>query len=183
MRKILALILSAALCLCTLLPALAEDAPAAAPQPITTQAYQEAYEALLTTLVPGCTVTWTTAPMEGGECAMAMVDESFIGAMVFDVQGQATEIAVLLQADTSETALMTFLSLSAYAGAALQHAQDVPAAQACEAFMDGLLEAFTRIMDGQQPGLICGLPGIISISPMESGSYQYYFVLQLPAAE
>ena len=102
--------------------------------------------------------------------------------MLLENEGQVSELAVLLQADLSENALMTFLSMSGYAGAALLADEDTTATQACDAFMGELMNVFIAIQNGQTPANIYTLPGMINITPMEDGTYQYYFVLQLAPA-
>lgn len=183
MKKLVSLLL-ALVCLCSLLPAAAEEADLPAlTLPVALADYQAAYEALLADVVPGCTVSWTSAPMEGGECYMALVNDSFIGVMVLEADGQAQEVAVLMQSALDEDSLMTFLSLAGYAGAALLRSDEVSSVTACNAFVGELYTVFSIMTAGGQSESIYGLPGGVSISPLEDGSYQYYFVLQLTPAE
>ncbi len=187
MKKLISLLTALLLCLCAMLPALAEEpAPSPAPAlllPMTLETYQQAYEAVIADVLPDCTVTWSTAPIEGGECYMATINSAFISVMLLPVDGQVTELAVLLQADMSESTLMTFLSMAGYAGAALLRSEEVTSMQACDAFIGELLNVFNQIYAGTQPGSIYGLPGGINITPMPDGTYQYYFILKLNSAE
>lgn len=184
MQKFLSLLMAAMLCLCALLPAMAEEAPAPAPQlPITVEAYQKAYEALIADIAPGSTVTWRTVPMEEGECYMGMIDNAFVGVMMLHDNGQVTELAVLMQAGMTQDVLMTFLSLAGYAGATLLRSETVTSTQACDAFLAELIGAFQIMTEGGQPPAICGLPAAISITPQQDGSCQYYFILKLTPAE
>lgn len=162
-----------------------QTADSAAPDlnlPITTEDYQKAYEAVINGVTTGNTVSWASTTIEDGETWIATVNDAFISVMLLENEGQVSELAVLLQADLSENALMTFLSMSGYAGAALLADEDTTATQACDAFMGELMNVFIAIQNGQTPANIYTLPGMINITPMEDGTYQYYFVLQLAPA-
>ncbi|MBR3763663.1 MAG: hypothetical protein IKK57_03825 [Clostridia bacterium] len=183
MKKFLSLVL-ALMCLCPLFSAAAEEAPL--PElnlPISLEGYQQAYTTLLTAIVPGCSVSWISAPMEDGECYMGVIDNSFVSVMVLVKDSQAQEIAVLMQSTLDESSLMTFLSMAGYAGAALLCDEAVTPVDACDAFVNELYAVFSAINAGEQPENIYGLPGGISITVQEDGSYQYYFVLSLSSAQ
>lgn len=188
MKKLIALILALLLCL-TSLPVLAEEAAAPALNlPITLEGYKQAYEAVINGVLPGNAISWTSAPLgdeAGAESHMAMINDAFISVMLLPVDGQVAELAVLLQADLSENTLMTFLSMAGYAGAALLIDEDTTAVEACDAFMNELINVFVSIQNGVAPESIYTLPGMLNITPMGDGTYQYYFVLSLiqPAAE
>ena len=181
MQKLLALVL-ALVCLCTLLPAAAEEAPALN-LPMTVEAYMDAYTTVLTDVAEGCTVTWSSAAMEEGVCWMATVNGSITSVMVLAVDGQASEVAVLLQSDLTEDTLLTFLSMAGYAGAALLKDEDTTSVQACDAFVNEVFNVFTAIYEGNSPDNIYGLPGALNISIVEEGVYQYYFIIKLDAAQ
>lgn len=184
MKKLISLILALMLCLSVLPLAAAEEAAAPALNlPISLEAYQQSYEAVIAEAVPGCTVTWSSAPIEGGECWMATINDSFVSVMLLPADGQVSEIAVLMQSDLSETTLMTFLSMAGYAGAALLRDEDTTSLVACDAFMAELLSVFSAIYSGEAPQSIYGMPGAINITPMEDGTYQYYFILKLTPDE
>ena len=188
MKKLIALTLALLLCLCAL-PAPAEEAAAPALNlPITLEAYKQAYEAVINGVLPGNTITWTSAPLGNDTDAvshMAMINDAFISVMLLPVDDQVTELAVLLQADLSEGTLMTFLSMAGYAGAAMLIDEDTTAVEACDAFRSELINAFVSLQNGVAPESIYTLPGMLNITPMGDGTYQYYFVLSLtqPAAE
>lgn len=183
MKKLLSLLL-ALMYLCALLPAAAEETDRPALNlPIALTDYQAAYDALLTDVVPGCSIAWTNAPMEGGECHMALVNDSIVSVMALTADGQVQELAVLIQAPLEESTLMTFLSMAGYAGAALLRNDQVSSLNACDAFIGELYTVFSIMTAGGQTESIYGLPGGISISPLADGSYQYYFVLRLTPAE
>lgn len=185
MKKLISLTLVLLMCLCALLPAAAQEAPAqetAAPAvnaPLTIDAYKAAYEAVITTILPECTVSWNASPMDEGEAWLAVVNNSFVGVMVLAKDGMADEIAVLMQSDMSETSLMTFLSMAGYAGAALLQDEEVSAEAACEAFIAELYTVFSGILNGEQPEDIYGLNGAINITSVADGTFQYYFILKL----
>ena len=185
MKKLLSLTLALLMCLCALLPAAAQEAPAqetAAPAvnaPLTLEAYKAAYETVITTILPECTVAWTSSPLEEGEAWLAVVNNSFVSVMVLPVDGVVSEVAVLLQADMSEETLMTFLSMAGYAGAALLQDEEVSTEAACEAFIAELYTVFSGILNGEQPENIYGLPGAINITSAADGTFQYYFILKL----
>lgn len=151
--------------------------------PITLEAYQQAYDAVINGVTTGNTVKWSASPLEDSEAWIATVNDAFVSVMLLPADGQVSELAVLLQADLSENTLMTFLSMGGYAGAALLVDEDTTAEQACDAFMAELLTVFLAIQNGEIPENIYNLPGMINITPLEDGTYQYYFVLRLdPAA-
>ena len=186
MKKLLSLTLALLLCLCALLPACAEEAApaeeAARPEvnrPITLEAYQQAYDTLITTILPGCTVAWSSAPIESGEAWLAIVNDSFVSVMVLPKDGVISEVAVLMQADMSEDSLMTFLSMAGYAGAALLCDEEVTPEQACDAFVAELYTVFSAVINGTHPENIYGLPGAINITAAAEGVFQYYFILKL----
>ena len=166
----------------------ATDAPAqAAPverpavnTPITVEAYQKAYEALLTSIVPETTVSWHSSPTENSETWLGAINDSFVSVMLLTKDGMVNEVAVLTHADMSESSMTAFLSLAGYAGAALLHDEEVPAEEACDHFITELYTVFSAIIAGTQPESIYGLPGMINISLAEDGSYQYYFIMQIP---
>ena len=183
MKKLLSLA-AVFMLLCCLLPAAAEEAERPALNlPISLEAYQQAYNALMAEVVPDCTISWVSAPMEGGECHMAVVDDSFISVMVLSADGQAQEVAVLLQSTLDEGSLMSFLSMAGYAGATLLCSEAVTPVEACDAFVAEMLNLLSAINQGQQPDNVYGLPGGISITAQPDGSYQYYFVLSLADAQ
>lgn len=185
MKKLTALFLALLLCLSSL-PVLAEEATVPALNlPITLDSYKQAYEAIINGVLPGNTISWTSAPLGNGtdaESHMALIDDAFISVMLLPVDGQVAELAVLLQADLSESTLMTFLSMAGYAGAAMLIDEDTTAVEACDAFMSELINAFVSIQNGVAPESIYTLPGMLNITPMGDGTYQYYFVLNLTQA-
>ncbi len=183
MKKLISLLLTLLLCLSVLLPAAAEETAPALNLPISLEDYKTAYETLLTTVVPGCTVTWSTMAMEGDEVWLGTINDSFIGVMLLAKDDMASEICALMQADLSENTLMTFLSMAGYAGAALLTSDAVAPEAACDAFFGEVFGFFSATIEGSPTEDIYGLPGGISISPMEDGTYQYYFILKLDAAE
>lgn len=185
MKKLISLTLALLMCLCALLPAAAQEAPAqetAAPAvnaPLTLDAYKAAYETVITTILPECTIAWNTSPMEEGEAWIAVINDAFPSVMVLAKEGMVDEIAVLMQSDMSETSLMTFLSMAGYAGAALLQDEEVSAEAACEAFIAELYTVFNGILNGEQPEDIYGLTGAINITSVADGAFQYYFILKL----
>lgn len=184
MKKLTALFLVLTLLLCALPAAVAEEAAAPALNlPITLEDYMASYEAVITEAVPGCTVSWTSAPLDEGECWMATINGSFISVMLMPVDGQVSEIAVLMQTGLDETSLMTFLSMAGYAGAALLRSESVTSLEACDAFMAELMSMFSAIYAGEAPTSIYGLPGMINLTPMQDGTCQFYFILKLTPAE
>lgn len=179
MKKIISLMLALLVCL-SVLPAMAEEPAApAVNNPITLEAYQAAYGTVVSEAVPGCSVTWQTAPIEGGEAWMALLNGSFVSVLVLPEDGNVAEIAVLLQADLSENSLMTFLSMACYAGAALMQDEEVTTQEACDASMAELFNVFSAINEGTMPETLFGLPGNIQITPMEDESCQYYLIIKL----
>lgn len=184
MKKLISLLL-ALVCLLALTPVMAEEEAPAAPAvnlPITLEAYQQAYEALITTTIPDSKVTWSSAALEdGGEAWMGLINESMVGVMLLPVDGVVTELAIVVQSDLTEDNLFAFLSMAGYAGAALLVDEDTPAEDAMNAFMNELFGVFTDITSGIQPEDIYGLPGGISITAMADNTevFQYYFVLNL----
>lgn len=147
--------------------------------PITVEAYQKAYETLITSVVPETTVSWHSTPAENSVTWLGVLNESFVSVMLLTKDDMVNEVAVLTHADMSETSLTSFLSLAGYAGAALIHDEGVPALESCDHFLTELYTVFSAIMQGTQPESIYGLPGMINISLAEDGSYQYYFIMQV----
>jgi len=184
MKKLISLLL-ALVCLLSLTPVMAEEEAPAAPTvnlPITLEAYQQAYETLITTTIPDSKVTWSSAALEdGGEAWMGLINDTMVGVMLLPVDGVVTELAIVVQSDLTEDNLFAFLSMAGYAGAALLVDEDTTAEDAMNAFMNELFGVFTDITSGAQPEDIYGLPGGISITAMADNTevFQYYFVLNL----
>lgn len=195
MKKLLSLVLALLMCLCALIPAVAEeaapevtDAPAAVETPdvnlpIALADYQAAYEAIIAASAPDCKITWSSVEQDGNTIWMATIDDSFTSVMLLVEDDQVVEIACLMQSELSNDAVLTYLSMGGYAGAALMLDEDTDALTATDYFMAEMYMLFTSATQGDSSESICGLPGGISISPLEDGSYQYYFVLSLTAAE
>ncbi len=187
MKKLFSLTLALLMLLCVLAPALAEETVITElPDlnlPMTADEYKAAYEAIVTANAPTCQVTWLPVEQDGGTVWIATIDNSFTSLM-FLVQGEhVAEIACIMQSELSEDMLLTFLSMGGYGGAALMLDEDTSAAEASAAFMLEMANVFSAISQGIQPEDIGGLPGGINISPLESGAYQYYFVLRLTPVE
>lgn len=190
MKKLTVLLLSLLLCLGTLLPAAAEEpVPTAEPAaeapaialPISFEAYKAAYEAVIAANSPEVTVTWREVEEDGRSIRMAFINDSFVSVMALLGEGNVIELAVVLQADLSQETLFSFMSMSAYCGAALLVDGDTDVAAATAAFMDELYAFFTAMSQNQTLENICGLPGGMSISAKEETTWQYYFALKLTA--
>lgn len=183
MKKLVSLLL-ALVCLLSMTSVLAEDAAAETPAlnlPLTVEAYQQAYEEVIHFIDPEATIAWTTLTSEDMGAYAAIINESFYSVLILPNEDMTAEIAVLLSADLSEDSLSYFLSLAAYAGAALLVDEEVTPEAACNAFFNELYDVFTSIINDIQPEDIYGLPGGITINLADDGSYQYYFVLSLTA--
>lgn len=184
MKKLASLLICAFLLLCALGPALAEETAALTVSlPISLADYQKAYEAIIAENAPGCTVAWSSAAAEGKEAWLGVINHSVVGVMLQPEGESVAEVAVLITAELSEASLQTFLSLAGYCGAALLLDEDTDAASAMQAFMNEIYAVFTAISEGVTPEDICGLPGVLSISAAEDGMYQFYFLLNLTAAD
>lgn len=190
MKKLTALFLSLLLCLCALLPAAAEEpAPTAEPAaqapaivlPISFEDYKAAYEAVIAANSPEVTVTWREAEEDGRSIRMAVINDSFVSVMALLSEGNVVELAVVLQADLSEETLFSFMSMSAYCGAALLVNGDTDAPAATATFMEELYTFFTAMSQNQPLENICGLPGGMSIVARDETTWQYYFALKLDA--
>lgn len=190
MKKFLSLVLALILGLCALTPALAEEAAStqAASElpdinlPVLLADYQKAYEAVIAANAADCAVSWESVEQENGVVWIATINNSFTSLMLLTDGEYVAELACLMQSELSEDALLTFLSMGGYGGAALMLDEDTDAAAASEAFMNELFSIFSAMLSGESPENICGLPGGISISLVDESTYQYYFVLQLNAS-
>lgn len=184
MKKLVSLLL-ALVCLLSMTSVLAEDAAAAETPalntPITVEAYKQAYEEVIHFIDPEATIAWTTLTSEDMGAYAAIINDSFYSVLIMPAEDMTAELAVLLSADLSEDSLSYFLSLAAYAGAALLVDEEVTPEAACNAFFSELYDVFTSIINDIQPEDIYGLPGGITINLADDGSYQYYFVLSLTA--
>ena len=187
MKKLISLLL-ALVCLLSMTSVLAEDAAAAETTetpalnlPITVEAYKQAYEEVIHFIDPEATIAWTTLTSEDMGAYASIINESFYSVLILPNEDMTAEIAVLLSADLSEDSLSYFLSLAAYAGAALLVDEEVTPEVACNAFFNEIYDVFTSIINDIQPEDIYGLPGGITINLADDGSYQYYFVLSMTA--
>lgn len=180
MKKLLSLLSALLLCLCSLTPALAEEAAShTANIPITLADYQKAYEAVILANAPEASIVWSTAPIENGEAHLATIDNSFVSVMLLPDGEYVAEVAVLMEADLTESALLAFLSMAGYSGAALLLDEDTDAETASQTFMNEVVSVFMLLSEGTSPEDICGLPAGLSITTTESGAYQFYFILKL----
>lgn len=182
MKKAICLLLSLLLCLGT--PALAETTALPAVRlPITAEAYQAAYEAVVRQSMPGVELEWNPQSTERGEFLAGVLDGAEVSVMVLTQDGLVTEVAVMETAEASQDSLFIYLGLVSYAGAALL--PDAAGAQPdmLETVMTEALLMFLSMASDNPPETFLGLPIGFSFTPQADGSMQYYFIFRLTGQE
>ena len=183
MKKLFSLLL-ALCCVLALTPVIAEETSTEVIEmpplqlPMTLEAYQQGYEAVIALIAPDATITWTDSTSDDVEAKMAIINDSFIGVIVLPVDGMVSELAVLVQSTLDEDTLTSFLSMSACAGAPLLISEEIDAEAAVNAFVSEIYTVFITVASGDTADDIYTLPGTITISDAGDGSYQYYFALK-----
>ena len=185
MKKHAALFVALLLCLSLLLSGCAQEAPRPVAQtPVAIEAYKQAYEQLVTTALPGNTVTWQTNTTETETVHIAMINEQITSVMLLaDADNvNIAQLALMLAGNLDETTITAFLNLAAISSAALLVDADTDADAALTAATGELSNVFDQLQQGKTPDNILGLPGGINITATGEGdTVQYFFALQLNA--
>lgn len=182
MKKLVCLLTACLLALCCSLPALAADAPAIA-LPVSLEDFQRNYEAVIAFVMPDATVTWQERTDDRGSVYAALINDAFLSLLVVPEGDNVAQLAAILQTPLSDKAMMTFLSMIGYGGAALLLEEGTDAQTACNEFTTALHAAFSAYLEGQPVSDVCGLPARISLSPLdaEASAWQFYCLLDLSA--
>lgn len=177
MKQIFTLLLAALLCLCTLLPALAE-APVRPPLPA--EDFRAAYTTPYTAAFGDIPLSWITDASDGTETWLAIMDGVLPMVMINSRDGIVTDMAVPYNADPNDDELFSFILMCSVTGAALMAEEDTDLEAALSTAVGDIYDALDALLASGMPTVpLWGVKSYFEFELQEDGNCHYLLVLDL----
>lgn len=177
MKQIFALLLAALLCLCTLLPALAE---APVRPPLLAEDFRAAYTAAYTAAFGDIPLSWITDTADGTETWLAIMDDVLPMVMINSQDGVVTNMGVPYNADPNDDELFSFILMCGVTGAALIAEEVTEPEAALTTAVGDVYDALDALLASGMPTVpLWGVESYFEFELQEDGKCHYLLVLDL----